>query len=632
MSRRVQLVLHQGSYALIPLHVQLVIASYLGPAPNVTLSETCSFGSIALLDWMWEASCTRASERTLRWSLTNFLRSELHYYRYQFAESMKVAAKRGDVAVVAWLLGHFRDCVVPAEAVGKAADNGHLDILKLLWGHDSGRHDRERQEVSMKRKVVINSGETGSAGNNMVCWGDSPVFGVRHPDVARWLHEHSLPKRDDELEEAIRAAVNIDDWELAKFFLPPGRCLLDYGAYCRKPKMIEWMLDCGYLQRDNNVAVCAIRDLVFRSENLPLMQRIAEQHKPPYNQNWNEVWSQAMACVCQCGQLKTLQWLAEHPTGVRICGEIRRHEPAADVTAMALDRMPADVDMLQYLYDQDLFVENAPMTVLLVAVHDGQPLEVLKWLLDHQPDSQQLPGYCVMDDTGAWGHLDVLQYFHSLQLSSFTTRTFSRGDEENADAPSWCTDDAMNEAAANGHLDVVKWLHANRPEGCSTLAMDGAASNGNLEVVKWLHEHRTEGCTTDAMDDAAGGGHLDVVQWLHSNREEGCTSFAMDSAARSGHLDVVKWLHRHRSEGATKDALDGAADNGHLNVVQWLHEHRSEGCTTDAVHFAAVHGHFEVLLFLHSQRTEGCSRNTLVDAALGNSNIVEWLHQDYPDA
>jgi len=147
MSRRVELVLLHASPASIPLHLQFVIASYLGPPPNVTLSETCSFGSIALLDWMWEASCTRASERTPWWSLTNFLRSEPHYYRYQFAESMTVAAERGDVAVVAWLLGHFQGCVVPGEAVGRAADNGHLSVLKLLWDHDGGRPDRERDKM-----------------------------------------------------------------------------------------------------------------------------------------------------------------------------------------------------------------------------------------------------------------------------------------------------------------------------------------------------------------------------------------------------------------------------------------------------------------------------------------------------
>ncbi len=45
-------------------------------------------------------------------------------------------------------------------------------------------------------------------------------------------------------------------------------------------------------------------------------------------------------------------------------------------------------------------------------------------------------------------------------------------------------------------------------------------------------------CRTEAMDEAAKNGHLDVVTWLHEHRQEGCTGGAMDMAGRHGHLDV----------------------------------------------------------------------------------------------
>lgn len=44
--------------------------------------------------------------------------------------------------------------------------------------------------------------------------------------------------------------------------------------------------------------------------------------------------------------------------------------------------------------------------------------------------------------------------------------------------------------------------------------MDEAAKNGYLEVVKWLHEHRTEGCTGGAMDMASRHGYLEVSHCL----------------------------------------------------------------------------------------------------------------------
>ena len=100
-------------------------------------------------------------------------------------------------------------------------------------------------------------------------------------------------------------------------------------------------------------------------------------------------------------------------------------------------------------------------------------------------------------------------------------------------------------AAWNGALVLLKRLPVSISG--SKKAMDWAAQEGHLQVVKWLHENRSEGCTSDAMDGAAQEGHLDVVKWLHENRSEGCTSDAMDGAAQEGHLDVVKWLHENRS-------------------------------------------------------------------------------------
>lgn len=47
-------------------------------------------------------------------------------------------------------------------------------------------------------------------------------------------------------------------------------------------------------------------------------------------------------------------------------------------------------------------------------------------------------------------------------------------------------------AAQNGQLDVLKSGEAKK---FSKNAMDLAAANGHLDVVKWLHENRKEGCT-----------------------------------------------------------------------------------------------------------------------------------------
>lgn len=91
---------------------------------------------------------------------------------------------------------------------------------------------------------------------------------------------------------------------------------------------------------------------------------------------------------------------------------------------------------------------------------------------------------------------------------------------------------------------------------------DLAARNGHMYIARYIAETFTQ----QAIVLAAAQGHLEMVAYLHNNRTEGTTVEAMDLAARYGHLEVLQWLHVHRSEGCTTRAIDGAACNAHIEV------------------------------------------------------------------
>lgn len=105
----------------------------------------------------------------------------------------------------------------------------------------------------------------------------------------------------------------------------------------------------------------------------------------------------------------------------------------------------------------------------------------------------------------------------------------------------------MDRAAAKGHLDIVKFLHANGC-ACTTKAMDEAAERDDMEMVEWLHANRTAGCTSDALNAAAGNGDLGMVEWIIAHYPKLSKKMAMANAVNNGRLRVAYWLHGRFSE------------------------------------------------------------------------------------
>ncbi|KAK1929383.1 hypothetical protein P3T76_015135 [Phytophthora citrophthora] len=76
------------------------VSRFLGPSPNLSLSEACIYDSIALLDWIWDSSCTFIAERSSGWSQHNFLRSDNDCYKWEFAKGMQFVARDGNVKIL----------------------------------------------------------------------------------------------------------------------------------------------------------------------------------------------------------------------------------------------------------------------------------------------------------------------------------------------------------------------------------------------------------------------------------------------------------------------------------------------------------------------------------------------------
>ncbi|OQR93449.1 hypothetical protein THRCLA_08446 [Thraustotheca clavata] len=175
------------------------------------------------------------------------------------------------------------------------------------------------------------------------------------------------------------------------------------------------------------------------------------------------------------------------------------------------------------------------------------------------------------------GDVNMIQYLHANGSQACTIEAMNLAAREgHLDVVMWlfenrtegCITSALRNAKEKNHTKIVTYLTHRQDMKWD---LDIAALHGNLDVVRKLHELGGS-CTSAAMDNAAANGHFEIVKYLHVHRSEGCTTNAMDLAAARGHVRVVKYLNENRMEGCTKNAIEYAAANNYFEVVRYLDE------------------------------------------------------------
>jgi hypothetical protein len=193
--------------------------------------------------------------------------------------------------------------------------------------------------------------------------------------------------------------------------------------------------------------------------------------------------------------------------------------------------------------------------------------------------------------------------------------------------------------SGRGWLDVVIWLSGRPSVLFSKDAIDLAAMNGHLAVVRFLHESHVAGCSTRGVRLAARAGHLDVLEYLYVNQLVEYSTALLEDAVEGGHMNCIEWVYQKLLFQADYDFHDNikintysVVINNRVDILKWIHatfpnfnfnlQFRADWYLNAAL----IHGYFEMMQWLHTVLGGRFEDNAMI-RAVGDSryDIVEYL-------
>ncbi|KAG1692889.1 hypothetical protein DVH05_024177 [Phytophthora capsici] len=658
-------------------HVTSTVSLYADSSVEQPLHKACKFGSVALLDRIWNTTADLEPNGWGLWSVRNLLRSQKLYGKLQFSLCLLEAAKMNRLDIVRWLFERF-PYGVRRKVIYEAAAAGALEILQFFC--DNGTVVRLQEDNQFLGEDWDEERENWERGRYIRFGGEDTARAILagHTELVKWMYatpqvlgaarnefvalDAAFTTGNKELSEQIMdiigegvsgvtanglqgAAVNGHVERLQWFqdnanFTEVGTGILLKAAEAGQLEVVQWIID-----RDLKDDMLGYESGSYEYDT----KRTGESSRRTYVTCLGGEASLAIHAAAINGHLEVAKYLY-----ARV--DKPRNQAEEDTEKR---RVSQRIDELLWHFRSDTntqkIIQKVSGETMMLAAERGF-LDVVKWIYTEYHSDPTITLFWVRGEVDEWygyskdvdevgdtfcsvvdaaagkGHLAIVQYL--LQVGGKTgdeqalkrRRTESKAAKSAAPTTAGCTTVAMDVAAAHGHLEVVQWLHSNCSQGCTTDAMDGAAGNGHLETVKWLHANRKEGCTTDAMDRAAGSGHLHVVKWLHEHRSEGCTTDAMNDAVYPGHFETLKWLHENRTEGCTDVAMEEGVFSGRLNILKWPHRHQLK-CRRPFMDNAARGGHLRVLRWLFENMEEGFTSEAIRLAAnYGHFETVLILH------
>ena len=300
-------------------------------------------------------------------------------------------------------------------------------------------------------------------------------------------------------------------------------------------------------------------------------------------QGWPVLTGALVAAAAMAGPVEVMRFLASKPSVVFTNDQ--SHRDPCKVAAMAgrlemlkylhgtlglrVGRFVAyaaarkgQIKVYQYLDSQGLSADYEQ--ALLAAAGSGQ-LAFLQWMFRKRKIVKP-PLRRAAVIAAKRGHANVVYWVCSVVSSENWSRTMG--------VPRIC-----KEAAESGLLDLLKHLIAyglGWPPKANDLMLECAVEGGNLDVVKFVLAHGDE-WTPLHTKRAASNGHLDILKYAHAQGLGVHANDVREAAVRCCQLETLKWstaLDRHLDKTYWLSQMCKNATNevfsGRDEMLAWL--------------------------------------------------------------
>jgi hypothetical protein len=193
---------------------------------------------------------------------------------------------------------------------------------------------------------------------------------------------------------------------------------------------------------------------------------------------------------------------------------------------------------------------------------------------------------------------DLKERFKVKEMSSISTLEFAW--EHKSLWPSyWEGDETIFcwKVACTNKLELLKWAREEKECEWDYRMIRTAASQGNLEMVKYCVANECP-IDEDACANAAFNGHLECLKYLHEEAKALLGYWSANLAAENGHLHILEYLVEREYDEYEAWACWEAAKNGHLDCLKYLHETAQAPWDGEAVREARKNKHPECLQYL----------------------------------